>query len=416
MSSIKGTRWYTRNSFINDKIEAEAEHRDGFSVITLSKGTYSLTRIISEVDGIKENFYYNIKVDTEAAGEEIDIDILEAYFNADGKELLHQYITDERPSLAPVGAVRLEISLLARGSLGGTVKAYIPTVSELKPYEKREVTLAAVTLDTHSVKDRARAPQDNIDEALAKIDMLCKKERKPDVVLFTERFHTMGITYNHLSDSFITIDSDYVKAMQKKAREHGIYICFSMREVDSEGYYYNSAPLIDREGNIVINYHKTHLTMGELAMGLKPGDEIAVYDTDFGRVGIAICWDMFFGDYISLLRDKGVELILNPSLGYWDDINSMRAEDTGAYILTAGGLAEKTAILRPEGNTDSTKVVDYGNIIDKADMPKHDGIVYATVDLNERFPVRYLSANSAAERRSVYKNEARPDLYGKYRN
>ncbi len=411
---VTGSVWYTENNFENPVIEATATHTAAGSTLALKADGYSLIRIVSNIGEVKSNYYYDIKVDVKKNLDTTDVDVLEIYYNASGSELLRQYVNDGTPSLSPDGTARLDVYVLVRGWDSDTVTVGLPKVTELAHYEKREVKLAAVTLENN----KPDSMWDNINQALEKVDELCADPNgKPDLILFTERFHTMNLSFSKLRDSYIRIDSDYIKAMQAKAREHGIYISFSFREIDGDGNCYNSSPLIDRQGNIVANYHKTHLTMGELARGIVPGDEFVVYDTDFGRVGFAICWDLFFNNCADSLAKMGVELVINPSLGYWDDINSMRAEDTGMYILTAGQANSGTSIIRPEDNDEGSPSTagKNGNIIDRGDWGRNDGIVTATIDLAERFPIKYLSAPYAATRPNVYQNEARPDLYEKYK-
>ncbi len=407
--------WSTGRSFKNAAIEAAAQHFDTYSTVTLKDGHYSLAKIITESVPVKPKYFYKIDVRYETQNPDTVVEVLEIYRNSKGEELRCQYVEEDGESISPADAASLCVYALVRGNEKDTVKVYTPELTELSPYKKRNVTLAAICIDKTTSVGRKRTVRDNIDYVFAKIDELCADPKcKPDVILMTERFHTIGVKFSSYYDSFIGIDGDIVNQMRAKAKEHGIYLCFSIRELGSDGNYYNAAPLIDREGNIVLHYRKTHLTMGEVEAGIRHGDEIAVYDTDFGRVGIAICWDLFFGDFTALYRDRGVELILNPSLGYWKDINSMRAEDTGAYILTCGQKNSMTAILRPEGHIKPYNCADFGNVICRAGDNGSGGVALATVDLNERHAVMYLSSGSTAERRNVYKHESNPGIYKKY--
>ena len=128
-------------------------------------------------------------------------------------------------------------------------------------------------------------------------------------------------------------------------------------------------------------------------MGLKRGDEAMVIDTDFGKCGIAICWDLFFPEYVRTLVKKGAEIILNPTAGYHQDMHTVRAKDNGVYIVTAGASRENAVVINPEG-----KIIAEGS---------KDGIAKAEINLNERFPV----FPAYSERRSVYLNEMRNELY-----
>ncbi len=415
---LDGGKYFTENKidYDNGVIKADVVHSDKYSTVTIDGGGYSLARIVSEIGTVKPNYFYDIDVKTESTSGKSDIDVLEIWYAQNGREISMQYVDPDKLSLSPEGAARLVVYVLVRGTEADTVKVSIPKIRTVKEYESRDVIIAAVTPTRTPVSGRARTMQDNLNDALASIDALCANAAtKPDLILLTEIFNTIGITFASPHDSYIRLDSDFIKALQGKAKEHAIYLSFSFSEIDDNGYYYNSAPLIDRDGNIVLNYHKSHLTMKELAKGVIPGDEVMVYDTDFGRVGMAVCWDLFFNDFVDILAEKNVDIIINPSFGYWDDINSMRAEDSGAYILTAGQSANMTAITRPEGCYNPDLSEDFGNVIGRGDKNGNNGVVVAKIDLNERFRVKYLSSSSTSERPNVYDNEDRPDLYEKYK-
>ena len=57
---------------------------------------------------------------------------------------------------------------------------------------------------------------------------------------------------------------------------------------------YNAAALLDRRGRVAGVYHKMHLTTGEWERGIVPGDGALVVDTELGRLGVLICFDLHF--------------------------------------------------------------------------------------------------------------------------
>ncbi len=81
-----------------------------------------------------------------------------------------------------------------------------------------------------------------------------------------------------------------------------------------KGSFYNSAVVIDRSGKYVGEYRKMHPTIDEMKSGISPGtDNPPVFDTDFGRIGIQICFDVQWNDGWSKLQEKGAEMIFWPS-------------------------------------------------------------------------------------------------------
>lgn len=78
----------------------------------------------------------------------------------------------------------------------------------------------------------------------------------------------------------------------------------------------NAAVLFDRKGNVAGVYRKLHPLAdksGVFENGVTPGNEVPVFKTDFGKVGIQICWDMSFEDGWAALGAAGAELVAVPS-------------------------------------------------------------------------------------------------------
>jgi len=72
---------------------------------------------------------------------------------------------------------------------------------------------------------------------------------------------------------------------------------------------YNSAILLDRTGKVVWHYDKMFPTIGEMESGVLPGRGAKVFDTDFGRIGAIICFDLNFGELLDAYKREGVELL-----------------------------------------------------------------------------------------------------------
>lgn len=78
--------------------------------------------------------------------------------------------------------------------------------------------------------------------------------------------------------------------------------------------YLSLAVLFDREGNESGEYRKIYITEGEIEDGITPGAvDPPVFQTDFGKIGIQICYDIMWDDSWKKLREKGAEIIFWPS-------------------------------------------------------------------------------------------------------
>ena len=103
------------------------------------------------------------------------------------------------------------------------------------------------------------------------------------------------------------------KPFAEFAKKNNCYvICPTYTE--EKGKYYNSAVLIDRNGNYVGEYRKIYTTEDEMNEGISPGPiEPPVFETDFGKIGIQICYDNEWIDGWKKLQKSGAEIVFWPS-------------------------------------------------------------------------------------------------------
>lgn len=103
-------------------------------------------------------------------------------------------------------------------------------------------------------------------------------------------------------------------AFQSLAKKYAIDIVTgSAMEGTAEGNF-NTSYYISAKGDVLGTYRKNHLYASERSF-LLPGVDVAAFDTDFGKAGIVICWDLLFPEIFQRMKDQGVEIIYCPS--YW---------------------------------------------------------------------------------------------------
>ncbi|MCF6465947.1 nitrilase-related carbon-nitrogen hydrolase [Clostridium sp. Cult2] len=179
----------------------------------------------------------------------------------------------------------------------------------------RNVKLALVQFDS-KMKD----VKHNVGKALNFIKNAGKE--KADLIVFPELF-TTGYNVNIIKYDYYdlaeNIEGYTIKTLSEAAKENNINIVAPIAlNKGVYGIVYNSAVVINREGNVVGIYDKTHLWAGDMFY-FKSGDNYPVFDLDFGKVGIMICYDGGFPEVSRMLALKGAELILCPSaFPIWD--------------------------------------------------------------------------------------------------
>jgi len=111
-----------------------------------------------------------------------------------------------------------------------------------------------------------------------------------------------------------TLDGPTISATAVLARKHHMYVVSPIDRQD-RGLRLNSSVLLDREGQVVCVYDKVYPYWSEF--DVQPivcvGQEAPVYEADFGRIGMAVCFDVNFPEVWQRLADNGAELVIWPS-------------------------------------------------------------------------------------------------------
>lgn len=394
---MKVTAWYEDIKLKNPDIRGEISNLPEGIEIKLKK-IHSVGNVSCKIEGFIPGKYVLVNLNVETEGNVKSETYVTWYKN--GEEIFVEYVCNKDKIIPYKDADEMKLSVMAYGRDSGFAKISDVEVSVGEEVKERKAVVAALSIPYGYIwEHRLRTCDDNVRDSLNRIDGLVKEyENKIDLIVLTETFNSR-ITSVEYDKTFITLESEHIKMMKAKAKEHGVYLAFSFRERTGEGGISNSALLIDRNGEVISYYRKTHLTHGEKLAGLTPGEEFVVCDTDFGRVGFAICWDLYYPETARALVKKGAELIINPTAGYSVQMHTQRAMDAGAYVVAGAVWGRECSVISPGG-----EIMADGAIT---------GAAVAEVDFNTRYPVKYLAVSSYAERRNVYYRELRDDLYKK---
>lgn len=183
----------------------------------------------------------------------------------------------------------------------------------------------------------------------------------PDLVCLPETFTGLGMNIRDWFSTAETLDGETVQKLSSYARNNNCYVVCPIVLRDKEKVF-NTAILIDRKGQVLGYYSKMFPTIGELEQGITPGDDASVFDTDFGRVGFAICFDLNFPEVAERLKTNKADLVCFVSMYPGGKQVQMWALEYGFWMVTAIA-GPNSIIVNPIGRIIATTQPQYQAIL-----------------------------------------------------
>lgn len=236
----------------------------------------------------------------------------------------------------------------------------------------------------------------NINQALEMIELSAKNNA--DIVILPEMFNSPYDNCKFIENAEIKAQSITLKTVSEAAKDNKVLIVAgSIPELDDKKLY-NSCFIFDSYGDIIGHYRKMHLfdiDTEEIKFKesdvLSAGNQICIFDCEFAKIGIAICYDMRFPELLRLMTLKGAQLIIIPGAfnmttgpAHWELLIRSRAVDNQIFIAAASPARNENLSYVAYGNSMITG--PWGNILARAD--ENESIIYADIDLGEILKVR----------------------------
>ena len=201
------------------------------------------------------------------------------------------------------------------------------------------------------------------------------------------------------------------------AKQYGIYLIGgSMPEKDAEGNVYNTSYIFDREGKQIGKHRKVHLFDIDVKGGqtfkesdtLTAGDSDTVFDTEFGKIGVMLCFDIRFPELSRMMVNDGAKVIFVPAAfnmttgpAHWELSFRTRALDNQIYMVGCAPARDVSAGYISWGHSIVTD--PWGRVIDMLDEKK--GILLAELDMDYEEQVREELPLLKSRRKDMYKLE-----------
>lgn len=195
-------------------------------------------------------------------------------------------------------------------------------------------------------------------------------------------------------------EGECCRRLSAAAKQHGIWVNIgSIREInpeDPDGKPYNTSVLFSPKGELVAKYRKLHLSDMQVSRDkapvlesdrIAPGNEIVVADTDLGKIGMSICYDLRFPEMYRLMSEKGARIICHPSsfsattgAAHWEILLRSIAVLNHCYVLASnhcGARADGTA--KKWGHS---MIIDpWGTVIAEAGFDR-EALLISEIDLD----------------------------------
>lgn len=243
------------------------------------------------------------------------------------------------------------------------------------------------------------------------------KDEKPDFVILPEMFCCPYQTQNFPVYAEEEEGGPVWQQLSEYAKQYGIYLIGgSMPEKDAEGKVYNTSYIFDRQGKQIGKHRKVHLFDIDVTGGqtfkesdtLTAGDHDTVFDTEFGRMGVMLCFDIRFPEFARMMVNDGVKAIFVPAAfnmttgpAHWELSFRTRALDNQIYMIGCAPMRDESAGYISWGHSIVTD--PWGRVIDMLD--EKEGVLLTELDLDYEEQVREELPLLKSRRKDMYRLE-----------
>jgi predicted amidohydrolase len=232
-----------------------------------------------------------------------------------------------------------------------------------------------------------------------------------DVIVFPEMFTTpYELKYFQINQQ--DSDGQVIHFLKHVAKKHSAYVIGGSVPENEKGALYNTSYILNRKGQIISKYRKIHLFSVTYPNGktfresdvLSSGNQLSIIETEMGKIGIIICFDIRFPELIKKYRMAGCHTLIVPGAFntytgpmHWQTTFKARAIDNQIFMVGASPANDSFGDYEPYGH--SIAIDPYGKIIEELD----DTEGYFIIDIDSSF------INEPINRIPIIKNEINLD-------
>ncbi|MDO8467501.1 MAG: carbon-nitrogen hydrolase family protein [Nanoarchaeota archaeon] len=229
--------------------------------------------------------------------------------------------------------------------------------------------------------------EDNLEKVKKYINLA--KKSKADIICFPE---------STLHKKTLHLEHKIIKEVCEECKKNSIW-CIVTEDMKIGNKFYNTSLLINRKGEIKGKYKKIHLYDEE---HLSKGNKVEVFKTDFGKIGIVVCWDLAFPALFKKMKRAGAQIVFCPS--YWcyeekahDKEHKQREIQILKSLISARAFENLFFVALCNPLVDRKDMVSYSAIV----SPHH--ILQESVD-SEKIMIQKIELSEIERAERIYKN------------
>lgn len=257
--------------------------------------------------------------------------------------------------------------------------------------EKGSVTTKSIKISAIQMNAKIGDKKANFD----KVSALIKRDIDTNDVIILPEVWTCGWSPKVFQDSAEDLnDSDTIKFLSRIAKEHNCWIIGGSFITKRNNHFYNTCPVINRDGKVVTTYSKNHLFSYygcEEGKFVDTGKSPVMVNIDGIKVGLTICYDIRFPEIYRAYRKAGADLLVNcAAWGLskpipWECMTRSRAVEEQTYMVA---LTQSGFIENDEWNIGHSRIIDYkGETISEITNQK-EGAMEAILDFDSMYKFR----------------------------
>ena len=288
--------------------------------------------------------------------------------------------------VAPDAVTTVTVRSTLRWTAQGQVSMQVPELEDLGPYVQRPtLRVAAVTSSEEAGGEPRQDVEGNVNRYAELAQRACA-EHGAKLVALPEICLQWKLP-THAFEDAIEVPGPATARFAQIAADHRAVIVVGLLE-SVAGAVYNSAVVIDSDGQISGTYRKVHLASTEAISGIMPGASFPVMDTAVGRVGCTICMDSSAAESARMIGLNGADFLVLPIMGdhraslwtpgsprldeeRWRCIQRTRAMDNQLCMVVARNMGRGSCIIDRSGEVKAYNDGSQDMVV--ADVEQDDG-------------------------------------------